>query len=236
MTTQTGCAVALRFGIVPADRARRASRTRWRGWSGTRTGGWHRLPGHAAGAAGARPTPGCLDEAYLMLLRREMPSWLYQVRPGRDHGLGALGRDPARRVDPPGDDATPPRCADRKVGAAHAVVQPLRLRRGHRLGVPPRGRARARRREARATGRWSSRPGRSRASTGRAASVETAYGRVAIDWRLEPATAASWPGRAAVRRPWTPAGAGERRLRGSRRWRAVERERDAGARVAASSR
>ena len=38
---------------------------------------------------------GRCEEAYLMLLREEMPSWLYQVRAGRDDRLGTLGCHPA---------------------------------------------------------------------------------------------------------------------------------------------
>ena len=49
-----------------------------RGRGRVRTG----LPGHAARAARAVRRPGYLDEAYLMLLRREPPSWLYQVDQG----------------------------------------------------------------------------------------------------------------------------------------------------------
>ena len=80
-TTQTGCAVALRFGLVPEpDRAAVGEALA-------------RLVREVGGrvATGFLGTPlilpaladvGHIDEAYLMLLRREMPSWLYQVEQG----------------------------------------------------------------------------------------------------------------------------------------------------------
>jgi alpha-L-rhamnosidase len=81
LTTQTGCAVALRFGIAPESM--RAS-------VGDALA---RLVREANGrvATGFLGTPlvlpalsdtGHVDEAFLMLLRREMPSWLYQVIQG----------------------------------------------------------------------------------------------------------------------------------------------------------
>ena len=81
ITTQTGCAVALRFGLVPrADR-------------GAVGEALARLVRDVGGrvATGFLGTPlilpaladvGRIDEAYHMLLRREMPSWLYQVEQG----------------------------------------------------------------------------------------------------------------------------------------------------------
>ncbi len=40
---------------------------------------------------------GHIDEAYALLLKDDFPSWLYQVKEGRDHCLGALGRLKTRR-------------------------------------------------------------------------------------------------------------------------------------------
>jgi alpha-L-rhamnosidase len=81
VTTQTGCAVALRLGVAPdAERPDVAARLA-------------HLVRDADGrvATGFLGTPlvlpalaefGHLDEAYLMLLRRDDPSWLYQVERG----------------------------------------------------------------------------------------------------------------------------------------------------------
>ena len=81
VTTQTGCAVALRLRIAPeplrtavgealAELVRRAGGRVATGFLGTPLV----LP--------ALADTGHIDEAYLMLLRREMPSWLYQVDQG----------------------------------------------------------------------------------------------------------------------------------------------------------
>ena len=81
ITTQTGCAVALRFGLVPeTERATVAAAL-----------GRLVRDVHGRVATGFLGTPlilpalahaDLMDEAYLMLLRREMPSWLYQVDQG----------------------------------------------------------------------------------------------------------------------------------------------------------
>jgi alpha-L-rhamnosidase len=81
VTTQTGCAVALQLGIAPPSQRDAVG------------GALARLVRTANGriATGFLGTPlvlpaltatGHLNEAYLMLLRREMPSWLYQVDRG----------------------------------------------------------------------------------------------------------------------------------------------------------
>ena len=81
LTTQTGCAVALQFEIAPpaerpavgealARMVREADGRIATGFLGTPLV----LP--------ALTATGHLDEAFLMLLRREMPSWLYQVDRG----------------------------------------------------------------------------------------------------------------------------------------------------------
>ena len=54
---------------------------RSRGSSATATVAWQRVPWARRSAASAR-LAGKFDEAYLMLLRRDMPSWLYQVGQG----------------------------------------------------------------------------------------------------------------------------------------------------------
>lgn len=80
-TTQTGAAVALEYGVAPDDeRAAVADRL---------AASVRELDGRiATGFVGARlilfalSRSGHLDEAYRMLLRREAPSWLYQVDRG----------------------------------------------------------------------------------------------------------------------------------------------------------
>lgn len=81
VTTQTGCAVALQFRVAPEPERGAVAAT------------LARLVRAAAGrvATGFLGTPlvlpaladaGFVDEAYLMLLRGEVPSWLYQVGQG----------------------------------------------------------------------------------------------------------------------------------------------------------
>ena len=81
MTTQTGAALALEFDLAPADRreaiaaglaedVRRENGRIATGFLGTPL------------VLFALSRHGYLDEAYLMLLRREAPSWLYQVDRG----------------------------------------------------------------------------------------------------------------------------------------------------------
>ena len=119
-TTQTGCAVALRFGLVPdAER-------------GAVADALARLVREADGrvSTGFLGTPlvlpalsdaGRFEEAYLMLLRQEMPSWLYQVRMG---ATTVWERWDAVRPDGsihPGTMKTPPEMADRKEGEPHML-------------------------------------------------------------------------------------------------------------------
>ena len=81
LTTQTGCAVALEFGIAPAATGQRSA-TRWPALvveaDGRVATGFLGTPLVLPALAAA----GHFDEAYLMLLRREVPSWLYQVVAG----------------------------------------------------------------------------------------------------------------------------------------------------------
>jgi alpha-L-rhamnosidase len=128
---------------------------------------------------------GLIDEAYLMLLRREIPSWLYQV----DQGATTVWeRWDAIRADGsihPGSMTTPPNMPARKGGEPHmlsfnhyaygavidwvyrnvAGLAPDRERPGYRgVVIAPKP----------AVGiDWAR------------ASVESAYGTVAIDWRIE---------------------------------------------------
>jgi alpha-L-rhamnosidase len=78
VTTQTGCAVALRFGLVPpAERAHVAAAlvNQVRAAGGRIGTGFLGTPLVLPALADA----GAFDEAYLMLLRRDPPSWLHQV-------------------------------------------------------------------------------------------------------------------------------------------------------------
>jgi alpha-L-rhamnosidase len=80
-TTQTGCAVALQLAIAPQpDHAAvgRALATLVREANGRIATGFLGTPL----VLPALTATGHLAEAYLMLLRREMPSWLYQVDQG----------------------------------------------------------------------------------------------------------------------------------------------------------
>lgn len=80
-TTQSGCALGIEFGIAPPDRVAEL---------GARLAALVRDEGGRI-ATGFLGTPlvlpaltrtGHLDEAFAMLLRREAPSWLYQVERG----------------------------------------------------------------------------------------------------------------------------------------------------------
>ena len=92
----------LRCGAPVRDSSRtmsgRASATRSPRSSEPRTGGSRPASSARRWCFPALADDGHLDEAYLMLLRREMPSWLYQVDSGCHDGMGALGRHPARRL------------------------------------------------------------------------------------------------------------------------------------------
>ena len=108
LETQTGCAVALQFDIVPeSERAEVAANSRPAG-PGRRRAGVDRVPGHSAGAPRA---------LFVWLQRRglrhappqRIPLVALSGRDGRHHGLGAMGRDPTRRVDSPRNDVDPVR-------------------------------------------------------------------------------------------------------------------------------
>jgi alpha-L-rhamnosidase len=81
ITTQTGCAVALRFRLVPETErvpVGEALARLVRDVGGRVATGFLGTPLILPALADA----GHIDEAYLMLLRRQMPSWLYQVEQG----------------------------------------------------------------------------------------------------------------------------------------------------------
>jgi alpha-L-rhamnosidase len=120
VTTQTGCAVGLRFGIV-ADAER-----------STVADALARLVRDADGrvSTGFLGTPlvlpaladaGRFEEAYLMLLRDRMPSWLYQVRQGATtvwERWDAILPDGSIH---PGTMRTPPGMDNRATGEPHML-------------------------------------------------------------------------------------------------------------------
>jgi alpha-L-rhamnosidase len=120
VTTQTGCATALRFRIVPeAERsavadalARLVRDARGRVATGF-LGVSLVLP--------ALSEAGHFDEAYLMLLRTDLPSWLYQVKMGATtvwERWDAIFPDGTIH---PGTMKTPPEMADRAEGEPHML-------------------------------------------------------------------------------------------------------------------
>ncbi len=183
--TQTGCAVALSFGIVPeaergnigeklADLVRQSEGKVATGFLGTPLV-LHALAGR-----------GHFAEAYQMLMRRHHPSWLYQVEMG---ATSIWERWDAIRPDGsihPGDMAAPPGMEDEEGAGGHmlsfnhyaygavidwvyrhlAGLAPDRTRPGYRhvffAPRPPAGIEWAR------------------------ASVQTALGKTAISWQIEP--------------------------------------------------
>ena len=184
ITTQTGCAVGLQFGLVPG--AQRDS-------VATALG---RLVRDVQGrvATGFLGTPlvlpalsdsGQVDEAYLMLLRCEMPSWLYQVEKGAttvwerwdaikpDGSIhsGAMTTPP----DLPEPEGREPHMLSFNHYAYGAVIDWVYR---HVAGIAPdltrpgyRGVVFA--------------PEPATAVTWARGSVDSPYGRVAIDWRVE---------------------------------------------------
>jgi len=81
LTTQTGCAVALELGIAPAEAEAEVGRA----LAGLVRDAGGRIATGFLGTPLVLPAltrTGHLAEAYLMLLRHELPSWLYQVDQG----------------------------------------------------------------------------------------------------------------------------------------------------------
>ena len=184
ITTQTGCAVGLQYGLVPeVDRSAVAmalGRLVREVWGRVATGFLGTplvLP--------ALSDTGQIDEAYLMLLRREMPSWLYQVEQGAttvwerwdaikpDGSIhsGAMTTPP----DLPEPEGREPHMLSFNHYAYGAVIDWVYR---HVAGIAP----------------DPARPGYrgvifapkpATAVTWARGSVDSAYGRVAIDWRVE---------------------------------------------------
>lgn len=201
-TTQTGCAVALRFGIVPE------------GERGALADALARMVADADGAVhtGFLGTPlvlpalsdaGRFAEAYRMLLRDEMPSWLYQVRQGATtvwERWDAILPDGSIHS---GSMSTPPEMAERSQGEAdnhmlsfnhYAYGAVIDWVYRHVAGIAPDPAAPGYRRIV-----FAPRPaqGIDRAR----ATIESAYGQVGIEWCLDGAGF-----RAEVRLPYGTSG------------------------------
>jgi alpha-L-rhamnosidase len=120
VTTQTGCAVALRFGLVPdAERPAVAAALAKlvRDADGRVATGFLGTPLVLPALADA----GHIDEAYRMLMRTEMPSWLYQVAQG---ATTVWERWDAIRPDGsihPGTMRTPPEMPESGSDGAHML-------------------------------------------------------------------------------------------------------------------
>ncbi len=182
VTTQTGCAVALRLGIAPE---------RDRGRVGVALATLVRAAGGAV-ATGFLGTPlvlpalsdmGYYDEAYLMLLRRDPPSWLYQVEHGATTAWerwdailpdGSIhpGTMAANPIDPNGGDGQMLSFNHYAYGAVVdwiyrnvAGLAPVTDRPGYRhVNIAPRP---------------------SVGLTWAKGSIESAYGRVSIEWHSD---------------------------------------------------
>ncbi len=115
VTTQTGCAVALCLGIAPEserEAVAEALAALVRESDGRVRTGFLGTPLVLPALADA----GRWEEAYLMLLREDVPSWLYQVRQG---ATTVWERWDAIRPDGsihPGTMSTPPEMAERPEG------------------------------------------------------------------------------------------------------------------------
>jgi alpha-L-rhamnosidase len=185
-TSQTGCAVALRFGVVPEDERPELEDA------------LARMVADADGAVrtGFLGTPlvlpalsdaGRFREAFTMLLRDEMPSWLYQVRQGATtvwERWDAILPDGSIHS---GAMSTPPEMAERSQGEAdnhmlsfnhYAYGAVIDWVYRHVAGVAPDPSSPGYRRVA-----FAPRPAR---GLDRArATISSAYGEIGIDWRLE---------------------------------------------------
>ena len=142
--TQTGCALLICMNIAPAtDRAAigQALADLVNAADGRVATGFLGTPFVLPALA----ETGHIAEAYRMLLRTGVPSWLYQVEHGattiweRWDAIRPDGSDPPGHLEPGAGFA---RGNPRR---PHALVQPLRVRGRHRLGVPARGGDRPRR-------------------------------------------------------------------------------------------
>ena len=183
-TTQTGCAVAARVRrCARADRGARSRQALAAAGPARGRPHRHRLPRHAAGAAGAlahrAPRRGLPDAA-----APGAPVLALPGRPRRDDGVGAMGRDPAGRLDPPGTmtraAATCPTERERSMLSFNHYAYGAVVDWVYRHVAGHRARPGAPRLPARA-----SRRSRAAASTGRTPRSRRGYGRAAIDWRLD---------------------------------------------------
>ncbi len=184
ITTQTGCAVALQFGLVPeSERAAvgEALAGLVRQVDGRVATGFLGTPLILPALAAA----GRIDEAYLMLLRREMPSWLYQVEQGAttiwerwdailpDGSIhsGAMSTPP----DMPAPEGREPHMLSFNHYAYGAVIDWVYR---HVAGIAPDPAGPGYRAVTFA-------PEPAGAIDRARGSVDTPYGRVAIDWRID---------------------------------------------------
>ena len=135
-TTQTGCAVALEFHIVPDSEREKLAGTLAqlvREADGRIATGFLGTPLVLPALTGA----GFFDEAYSHASPPRCSIVAVSGRPGRHDCMGEVGRNSARWLYPSGDDGATAR-HDRRWGGPHALFQPLRIRGGDRLGVPER--------------------------------------------------------------------------------------------------
>ncbi|MFT3797458.1 family 78 glycoside hydrolase catalytic domain [Microbacterium sp.] len=178
--TQTGAALAVEFGIAPEERRREIA-------AGLAANVRRENGRIATGFLGtplvlfALSRYGHLDEAYLMLLRREAPSWLYQV----DRGATTVWERwdailPDGSIHSGAMDAVPTEEADREEGNmlsfnhyAYGAVIDWVYR--NVAGLAPHE-------PGYAVTRVAPRPAVGLDSA--SASIQTPYGSLAIDWRL----------------------------------------------------
>jgi alpha-L-rhamnosidase len=181
LTTQTGCAAVLRLGIAPdGERARagEALAALVRAADGRVATGFLGTPL----VLPALSETGHVDEAYRMLLRRDPPSWLYQVDRGAttvwerwDAILPDGSIHPGTMTHLEGDDAGGDSHMLSFNHYAYGAVIDWVYR--HVAGIAPTVEAPGYRRvlvgpRPHASVRWAK------------ASIESAYGAIGIDWRL----------------------------------------------------
>ncbi|WP_345800593.1 family 78 glycoside hydrolase catalytic domain [Microbacterium sp. AZCO] len=181
ITTQTGAALALEFGLAPEGRREEIA-------DGLAASVRQENGRIATGFLGtplvlfALSNSGHLDEAYLMVLRREAPSWLYQV----DRGATTVWERwdailPDGSIHSGAMDALPSEEADREEGSmlsfnhyAYGAMIDWVYRTVAGLAPAAPGYRRV---------RVAPRPAASLDHA--AASIDTPLGRLAIDWRVE---------------------------------------------------
>ena len=117
--TQTGCAVALSFGIVPEVERRRIEDALADLVDNPREGSPPVSSEHLWFYTRSRWRPfrrGLSDAASTSASVMAVPD-----RDGRDDGLGAMGCDTARRLDPPRRDGAPPGMDDEEGAGGHML-------------------------------------------------------------------------------------------------------------------